>query len=134
MAYDGFLIKVGNYTIPHSVIRLESYQVYRSVQDLDSYADANGQLHRTALEHVPCKVEFETPALMTASVFADLMNNIRGQFVNALERKGLVTLYVPETDSYETQYMYMPDIQPTIYSVHTGQPQYNSIRLAFIGY
>lgn len=134
MAYENYLIKVGDYTIPHEFIKADSYSAYRSVQDLDPYTDANGELHRNALSHVPAKVEFETRNMLTNTEFAELMSNIQEQYINSLERKAKVTMYIPETDSYETQYMYMPDIQPKIYGIFNGEIKYNSIRLAFIGY
>ena len=134
MAYNGFLIKVGNYTIPFKYMKAESYTAYRSIQDLDSYRDANGVLHRTALTHVPNKVEFETPAMLTDKTFSELMSNIQTNFTNANERKASVTMYVPETNEYVTQDMYMPDITPAIYHADSKKIQYKSIRLAFIGY
>lgn len=134
MAYQGYLIKVGNYQIPHKFIKADTYSPYRNVQDLDSYRDGNGVLHRNALEHVPCKVEFETPPLLTNIQFRELMSNIQANYINAIERKASVTLYIPETDSYETQEMYMPDITPKIYGIFNGVIKYNPIRLAFIGY
>ena len=134
MAYNGFLIKVGNYTIPFKYMKADSYTAYRSIQDLDSYRDANGVLHRTALTHVPNKVEFETPAMLTDKTFSELMSNVQANFTNANERKASVTMYVPETNEYVTQDMYMPDITPKIYHADSKKIQYDSIRLAFIGY
>ena len=134
MAYNGFLIKVGNYTIPFKYMKADSYTAYRSIQDLDSYRDANGVLHRTALTHVPNKVEFETPAMLTDKTFSELMYNVQANFTNANERKASVTMYVPETNEYVTQDMYMPDITPKIYHADSKKIQYDSIRLAFIGY
>lgn len=134
MAYQGYLIKVGNYQVPHKFIKADTYSPYRNVQDLDSYRDGNGVLHRNALEHVPCKVEFETPPLLTNIQFKELMSNIQANYINAIERKASVTLYIPETDSYETQEMYMPDITPKIYGIFNDVIKYNPIRFAFIGY
>lgn len=134
MAFEGYLVKVGNYEIPTKYIRADSYSAYRNIQDLDSYRDANGELHRTALSHVPNKIEFETPAMLTNSDFADLIGNIQNNYTIAAERRVNVTMYVPETDSYVTQDMYMPDITPRIYGVFNGVIKYNPIRLAFIGY
>lgn len=56
MAYAGFLIRVGSYKIPHSWIRAETYTVTKTGQDLDSYRDANGLLHRNALTHWVAKI------------------------------------------------------------------------------
>ena len=138
MAYEGFLIKVGpsgnQYEIPLSIIRAETYTVFKSVTDLDSYVDADGILHRNALSHIANKVEFETVPLLTNTQFSDLMANLYNRMINALERKISVTLYIPETDNYVTQDMYMPDIKPALYYADETMIQYNQIRLAFIGY
>lgn len=134
MAYSGYLIKVGSYEIPHGYIGAETYTVYKNSQDLDSYRDADGKLHRTALEHTPNKVEFETVNMLTNTEFATLMSNIRKNFTNVTERKASVTLYIPESDSYVTQDMYMPDIQPQLYFADKNVIKYKPIRLAFIGY
>ena len=88
MAYAGYLIKVGNYTIPLSLIRAETYTVFKSVTDLDSYVDANGELHRNALEHIANKVEFETIPLLTDTQFGSLMANLYAQM--SRDRKSVV--------------------------------------------
>lgn len=134
MAYDGYLIKVGDFTIENSMIKAETYKAYRAVQDLDSYSDALGVLHRTALEHVPCKCEFETIPMMTNAEFASFMSSIRSQYTNELERKASCTVYIPETDEYITQDMYMAQPEPEIYGTYGGVIHYQSVRLSFIGY
>ena len=136
MAYSGFLIKVGDYIIPaNKYIKADSYSVYRNIQDLDSYRDANGFLHRNVLSHVANKVEFETPSMLTNVEFASLMKNIQRNYISSLvERKTLVTLYIPEIDDYVTQEMYMSDVKPTIYGTYGGIVRYNAVRIAFIGY
>lgn len=134
MAYNGYLIKVGNYKIPLAYIAAESYSAYRNIQDLDSYRDGNGKLHRTALSHVPNKVEFDTRNMLTNLQFTDLMKNIQNNYKNSRERKATVTMYIPETDSYITQDMYMADIQPQIYGVFDNVIKYMPVRIAFIGY
>ncbi|MBQ8803484.1 MAG: hypothetical protein IJZ53_07625 [Tyzzerella sp.] len=134
MAFNGYLIKVGDYQIPHKYIKVSSYSPYRTVQDLDSYRDGNGVLHRNTLSHVPNKVEFETVPMLTNTEFGEIMSRIEENYIIPEERKASVTLYIPEKDSYVTQDMYMPDITPTIRDMQNGQIRYESIRLAFIGY
>lgn len=134
MAYQGYLIKVGSYTIPLSLIRADSYSVFMSITDLDSYVDANGVLHRNALDHVANKVEFETVPMLSHLEYASLMSNIRSQFTVPKERKASVECYIPELDSYVTQDMYMPDIKPQMYLASSTEIQYDAVRLAFIGY
>jgi len=135
MAYGGYLVKVGTYTIPLSFIKAESYKVTHLIQDLDSYRDADGVLHRNALSHVPDKCEFECVPMLTNTQISSVVNAIRGQFTNAAERKASVTIYIPETDSYVTnEDMYMPDPEYNIYYADSSIIQYNSVRFAFIGY
>lgn len=135
MAYKGYLIKVGNYEIDDGkYIKPKSYSPYINTQDLDSYVDANGNLHRNVLDHYRCKVEWETPPMLTNTQFAELMKNIRANFTVPKERKAKVTLYIPELDDYVTQDMYMPDPKPQMYGTYGGVIHYESIRLAFIGY
>lgn len=134
MSYNGYLIKVGNYKIPpHKFIKAESYMAYKIIKDLDSYEDANGDLHRNALEHFSIKVEFETPPLTNVQL-NELMSSIQNEYTIAGERKVNASVYIPETNSYVTQDVYMPDITPTIYGIFNGIIHYKPIRFAFIGY
>lgn len=134
MAYNGYLIKVGNYTIPHKYIKAETYQALYSTIDLDSTRLANGTLNREVLEHHVGKVEFETIPLMDNEQLNDLLSNIRNNYTNALEKKANVTFYVPEYDTYYTQEMYVPDITFTMYFADNSKVQYEPVRIAFIGY
>lgn len=134
MAYSGFLLKIGTFEFPTSLIRADSYSAYKSVTDLDSYVDANGVLHRNALNHFAYKCEFETVPMMSSTQFASLMASIYGQFTNLTERKALVTFYIPEVDDYVTIDAYMPDIKPQMYFADSHKIQYDSVRFAFISY
>lgn len=133
-SYNGYLVKVGNYAIPLSFIKAESYKVTRLVQDLDSYRDANGVLHRTALSHVPNKCEFECVPMLTDTEISAVVENIQNNFTVYDERKANVQVYVPETDTYTTQEMYMPDPEFNMYYADGEKIIYNSVRFAFIGY
>lgn len=134
MAYQGYLVKIGNWEIPKSWIKAETYSVLRSGQDLDSYRDSDGKLHRTALSHFLTKVEFETPALKTNTEVAEFMKNISDRYTNATEKKVSATVYIPETNDYETHDMYIPDITFSMYYADDEVIQYNSFRVALIEY
>ena len=134
MAYAGYLLKIGNYTIPLSLIKADSYQAYKSVTDLDSFVDANGVLHRNALSHFGYKCEFETVPMMDNRQFASLMSNIYAQFTDQIERKANCVIYIPETDSYVACEMYMPDIKPQLYYADDSKIQFDAVRFAFISY
>lgn len=134
MAYSGYLFKIGTYTFPLGLIKADSYQVYKSVTDLDSFVDAEGVLHRNALAHLAYKVEFETRAMLTNKEMSALFSNIYSQFTDQLERKASCTLYVPETDAYVTCDMYMADVKPQMYFADATKIQYDPVRFAFISY
>lgn len=135
MSYAGYLVKVGDYEIPaDKFIRAQSYKATLSVQDLDSYRDANGVLHRTALGHRVNKVEFETPAMLTNTDIAELFGKIAENYTVPAERKFIGTFYVPEIDAYVSQDMYMSDPSFAIYGIFDGVIKYNPVRIAFIAY
>ena len=133
MAYSGFLLKIGNYTFPEDKIALNTYKPYVNMQDVDPWTDENGELHRNPIELKALKVEFETKNMLTSTEFAEIMRNIRANYVSEKGRSGFITAYIPEYDDYVTQYGYLADFQPQIYTTGGGVVKYNSIRLAFIG-
>lgn len=138
MAYSGWLIKIGDpetgyIILSNKYIKAESYSVYVNMQDLDPWTDANGYIHRNAVELKALKVEFETPAMLTNKDFSELMANIRRNYTVPRARQFLLTAYIPEYDDYMTQTAYMADFTPQIYSNANGIIKYNPVRIAFIG-
>ena len=131
MAFQGFLIKVGNYTIPLQFMKLESYKsAPNQRQDLDSYRDADGYLHRNALPHTATKIEFETPYMYRAQM-QQLLQGIRSNYISNIERSCSVTYYDDETDSYKTGTFYLPGtIELLLYNKQIYAPS----RFAFIEY
>lgn len=136
MAFAGYLLKVGNYEIDgYRYINYSDYKVTYNSQDLDSYRDALGVLHRNALEHRVAKVEFSTREGLTNDEVATFMGAIRSNYTNATERKASVTVFIPEINDYITQDMYMSDPQFDIKVISkTNVIKYNKTRIAFIGY
>ena len=133
--YRGWLIKVGDYVIDtKKFIKAESYKVTKNIQDVDSYRDANGILHRNAVDHYCMKVEFETVPMLTDEDMAELFGGINSNYVIAKERKAEVTLFDPENNTYVIQAMYMADPSFSMYGNYRNRIYYNSFRIAFIGY
>ena len=131
MAFNGYLVKVGNYTIPLTFMKLESYKsMPNQRQDLDSYRDADGYLHRTVLPHTATKLEFETPYLFRPQM-QSLIQGIRINFTSEIARQCEVTYYDEETDSYKTGTFYMPGTME--YQVY-NKDIYAPTRFAFIEY
>ena len=133
MAYNGYLIKVGNYKIPaNRFIKAESYSAYVNMQDYEPWTDANGYLHRTVVDLKALKAEFETP-ILTNTEFNELYSNIKANLSKPNERGCNIEVYIPEYDDYITQYGYLADFTPQIYRIEENTIWYNPIRFAFIG-
>ena len=133
MAYSGFLLKIGDWVFPESLMAANSYSPYVNMQDADPWTDENGELHRNPIDLKALKVEFETKNMLTSTQFAEIMRNIRANYVSEKGRSCFITAYIPEYDDYVTQYGYLADFQPQIYTTGGGIVKYNSIRFAFIG-
>lgn len=133
MAYSGFLLKIGDWVFPDDLINLNNYSAYVNMQDVDPWTDENGELHRNPIDLKALKVEFETKNMLTSTEFAKIMKNIQANYVSEKGRSCFITAYIPEYDDYVTQYGYLADFTPQIYSTGGGAVKYNSIRLAFIG-
>ena len=140
MAFSGYLLKINGvsggsaYTFPHEYISFESYKVVRGIQDLDSYRDGLGKLHRNALSHKIVKIEFQLRENVKASEFDAIMKGISDRYTVAAERKVSVSCFVPETATYQTCDMYLPDPEVTIKKIEGNDLIYKSIRFAFIEY
>lgn len=134
MAYAGYLIKVGEYEIPaDKYMKAGTYSPYVNMQVIDPYTDGNGYEHIDAVELKALKVEFDTPAMLTNTEFAQFMANIRLNYIESKSRKCKVTAYIPEYDDYFVQTAYMVDVKPTIYNIDGNVIHYNSVRIAFVG-
>lgn len=142
MAFDGYFIKIlkvkssdDDWIIPFSYIRAETYKVALHGQDLDSYRDSNGDLHREALTHVAPKVEFDIPFTDNKRI-EKFMSNLRSRYTNVTEKKVKAQIYIPELNRYITHDFYVPDITFTPYRVDVDKNVvwYNQTRVAFISY
>jgi hypothetical protein len=141
MAYAGYLMKIGTgngaYTITGSkYIQFSTYEVVRKVQDLDPYRDANGVLHRNALPNIPLTVKFSLMPSLSNIRLNEFLSGIQSNYINALERKVSATVYVPETDTYITQDMYL--VEPTLkiqrIDNKTNTLYYEACEIKFVGY
>lgn len=132
MAYENYLLKIGNYTFPLKYIKAETYSAYINMQDLDPWTDGDGYLHRTAVELKALKIEFNTIS-MTDTEFTKLMANIRANFTNEQARECTITAYIPELGTYITQKGYRADIKPVVYGIKNGEIRYEEVDFAFVG-
>lgn len=134
MAFQGYLIKLGSNPIStEKFIVASTYKVAKKIIDLDSYRDANGLLHRNALDHCSYTIEFEIKPL-TNGRMEELMSAIRGSFTTPKERKITLTFFLPELNDYQTAEFYMPDPDFPIERIEGDVIHYKQMTLKFIGY
>lgn len=133
MAYSGFLLKLNGIIIPHKYMAYDTYKVTVNTQDLDSYQDANGYMHRDVLEHSQIKIEWNFP-FATNIFLQELLGIFRSIWGESPERKTECTVYVPEWDKYYTGTFYMPDPTFQVYSIKGGEITYRPVRFALIEY
>lgn len=130
MTFQGYLIKIGGKALPLSFIAIDSYKATPNQrQDLDSYRDANGFLHRGILPNKPTKIEFNTPPLTLSEL------TIFKTYVPISNRDKIqVEYWDDESATYKVADFYMPDIEYQIYQVKGNIIIYRPIRIVFIGY
>lgn len=134
MAYSGYLLKIGGYTVPDKFLGAQSYSAYVNTQTIDPYTDSNGKLHMDFLPLAPLKVEFVTPNMVTNKEFAEFMKQIKAQTVDGnVQRKFYCTAYIPELDDYVTELSYMADFKPNIYQIVKETIKYSSIAFTIVG-
>jgi len=139
MAFGGYFVsvKTGNtyVQIPNKYISLQSYiSTPHQRQDLDSYQDNNGVLHRNVVSHYRSKCEFSTPPLLESEI-ADLQTIINNGIINQKERKIIIKHYCFDTHAYEDMTAYIPDITFTpLMVMQSGQVLMDKVRIAFIEY
>lgn len=137
--FDKYFVYVAvngiNKPIPNKFISLSSYvSTPHQIQDLDSYQDSNGVLHRNALEHTRSKLEWNTPP-MTERELKQLQDLLESGIITKKERKLMLSHYCFDTHSYEGGTFYMPDITFTpLLIMPSGEVLLDKVRLAFIEY
>lgn len=141
MAYNGYLLRIkapdgsesGDWDFPHEYIKADTYSAYLNMQDLEPWTDANGYLHRNAVDLKAIKIEFETPAMLTNTDLTEIMRKLIAHYTNSVQRRLIIEAYIPEWDDYWQQDAYLADFTPQIYGIFDNVIKYNPIRFAFIG-
>lgn len=134
MSYQGYMFQFGSYKFSR-MIRADTYKITPNArQDLDSYRDANGELHRTALDHTATSVTFTIPAHKERE-HEEMMSAIRSSYINEKERDAQCSYYDPETCTYKTGHFYI-DSNWTfqVYGTYDGQITFQEYEVSFVEY
>lgn len=128
MVFKGYLLKINGRIFPNEFIFTESYKTTpNQLQDLNSYRDADGALQRNVLPHTLSKIEFNTVPMHLADKI-ELQRYITDRV------KLEVEYWNDESNTYETDYFYVPDIDFEYYQVTEDDIWYKSFRIALIKY
>lgn len=116
-------------------IELDSYVIIPNARlDMDSYTDANGVLHREALEHTKTKITFSLLEL-SQSQMAEVMNGLTSNYIDFKQRDATCTYFDPETNSVKTGHFYLSsNLELRIKEVRKGEFIYSPTELVFVEY
>ena len=127
MSYQRYLLKVDGIIFPNSLISSGSFSITPNQrQDLDSYRDSTGYLHRHILPHMPSKIEFNTKLLHESDkATLEALLQKRDEFMLEYWNSG-----------YQTGTFYSPDVKFEIYDIDkvSGDIRYKPVRIAMIEY
>lgn len=136
MAFNGYLLKIGQTVFPLSFVFKESYDITPNRrQDLDPFRDANGKLNRNVVPHMVTTISIKTKPMWNNEM-NKLMKLIRDNYINEKEKKVSLTYYCPDLDDYKVGEFYVPDVAFNMNYVDTENNRilYNSTTIEFIEY
>ena len=135
MAFEGYLMKAGAATFPHKYIQISTYQTTPSQrQDLDSYQDSKGNLHRTVVPHDRSKIVFKTMDNLKLAEKQEIQAFFNGAMTNARERKITLAYWNDEDNMYKTGSFYIPDVTYPIKRIMGNDIVYGSVEYHLIEY
>ena len=135
MAFEGYLMKSFGTIFPHKYIQISTYQTTPSQrQDLDSYQDSKGNLHRTVVPHDRSKIVFKTMDNLKLAEKQEIQAFFNGAMTNARERKITLTYWNDEDNIYQTGSFYIPDVTYPIKRIMGNDIVYDSVEYHLIEY
>ena len=135
MAFEGYLMKSFGTIFPHKYIQISTYQTTPSQrQDLDSYQDSKGNLHRTVVPHDRSKIVFKTMDDLKLAEKQEIQAFFNGAMTNARERKITLTYWNDEDNIYKTGSFYIPDVTYPIKRIMGNDIVYDSVEYHLIEY
>ena len=120
---------------PHKYIQISTYQTTPSQrQDLDSYQDSKGNLHRTVVPHDRSKIVFKTMDNLKLAEKQEIQAFFNGAMTNARERKITLAYWNDEDNMYKTGSFYIPDVTYPIKRIMGNDIVYGSVEYHLIEY
>lgn len=116
-------------------IKADSYNITPNArQDMDSYRDADGLLHRNALNHTATIVEFDTIPMWDKDM-QPLLSALSGSYQNYNERDAIASYFDPESGGMKSGHFYLDaNFKASIKQVWGGRILYDSCHFKFVEY
>lgn len=130
--YKGYLLKFGNTEFPNNYFA-EYSSTPDQRMDNDAERDDNGSLQRSTLPTGKTSITFSTHILHLNEKI-NIQNIINSAIVNTAQRKCYVTYWNDETNSYDSGYFYIPDIEFSVMDADETDILYNPISIELIEY
>lgn len=130
--YKGYLLKLGNTEFPNNYFA-EYSSTPDQRMDNDAERDDNGSLQRSTLPTGKTSITFSTHILHLNEKI-NMQNIINSAIVNTAQRKCYVTYWNDETNSYDSGYFYIPDIEFSVMDASKTDICYNPISIELIEY
>lgn len=118
-----------------NVIKADSYKITPNArQDLDSYRDTEGLLHRNALAHTATIVEFDTIPMWDTN-FNAMMSAVKNSYINVSERDANCSYFDVENQTTKTGHFYLDsNFQASIKQQWGTKILYDSCHFKFVEY
>ncbi len=100
------LFKFGNFDLTEYIVADSFKPLPNARFDMDSYTDANGKMHRNALEHTRTKITFNLVP-MNAEDMKTVMQGIVSNYINYNERNAICTYFDYENWTEKTGEFYL---------------------------
>lgn len=130
---DSWLVKIGSVIIPAKYILADSYT---GTLNSEEFADRDGNrdLHRDVIAKKP-NVHFTVPSQKEPN-FLWLMQTIRDAVIEEkyMERKLVVTCWIPEAMQHISYTAYIPDISYMVRRIDKGVRIYQSFDMELASY
>lgn len=130
--YKGYLLKFENTEFPNNYFA-EYSSTPDQRMDNDAERDDNGSLQRSTLPTGKTSITFSTHILHLNEKI-NMQNIINSGIVNTVQRKCYVTYWNDETNSYDSGYFYIPDIEFSVMDASKTDILYNPISIELIEY
>lgn len=138
MAWQGYLVKIGDWVVPDEYIQFETYKTGSNKEKLDDWINYAGQRHAVYNNEYQTVVRFSTESefkLTNREIgeFMDALNAARGDdsvFGNNVDAY-LLTYYSPALDDYVSHYFTLDELEFTVWGYDENEITYAPVTFVF---